>query len=194
MSIRLSQRRRPIRRMIRLLNVPRARDLVKRIEGYLAGDDRVLDIGCGSCIISEILRARGLDITPVDVRNFSLVDAITPLIYDGRVLPFPDDRFDVGLLITMLHHIKDPESVLQEARRVCKRLVIVEDVYKNRIHKYVTFVADSIANGEYFGHPHSNKSDAEWRAVFERLSLRVLHAAYQQSSVVFSHATYHLER
>ena len=194
MSIRFEQRKSPFRRMIHLLNVPRARDLVKRIEGYLARDDRILDLGCGSCNISEILRARGLDVTPVDVRNSSFVDAITPLIYDGRALPFPDDRFDVGLLITVLHHIRDPESVLREARRVCRRLVIVEDVYKNRLHKYFTFVMDSIANGEYFGHPHSNKSDAQWRAVFDRLGLRLLHAAYQQSCVVFSHATYHLER
>jgi SAM-dependent methyltransferase len=51
------------------------------------------------------------------------------LLYDGLHIPFPDDSFDVVLLIFALHHADDPAAVLREARRVCRRHVIAfEDV------------------------------------------------------------------
>src|SRR5207253_11029534 len=47
----------------------------------------------------------------------------------GRRLPFPDNSFDVVLLIVVLRHAEAARAVLEEARRVCRRHVIVfEDV------------------------------------------------------------------
>ncbi len=182
------------RRFIYKVGVGRATDLVGRIEPYLKPGDQVLDIGCGNCNISEVLQSRGTAVVPVDVQNGSFVETITPMIYDGRTLPFRDDQFDVGLLITVLHHTPDPEKIVREAMRVCRRLIVVEDVYKNTPHKYFTYAMDSLVNLEFLGHPHANKDDAGWRSLFSRLGLRVLDAAYQRSFLVFSHATYHLDR
>ena len=194
MLVEFLQRTPPLRRVIYKTSTFRARDLVRRIEGCLSTADAVLDIGSGTCNVCEILRAQGFDVVPVDVRNLSFVDSITPVLYDGKTLPFADDRFDVGLLITVLHHTPDPEAVVREAARVCWRLVIIEDIFKNRPHKYLTFFMDSLLNLEFAGHPHTNKSDAQWREAFDRLSLVVADAKYQQSFGVFTHATYLLER
>jgi len=188
------QRTRPLRRLIFWIGSGRAKELVERFVDWIEKNDAVLDIGSGDCNICVILRARGIDVTPLDIRNRSYADSVSPLIYDGRTIPFPDDRFDVGLLITVLHHTPDPEAIVREASRVCRRLVIIEDVISGPLDKYITFAMDSLANGEFFGHPHTNKSDREWRALFDRLRLRVVYAAYQRSILVFHHATYHLER
>ncbi len=194
MFAELLQRTPPLRRFIHWTGSVRGDELVERFVGLIQPGQSVLDIGSGTCNIVEILRARGIDVTPLDVKNLSFVDSIKPILYDGRTIPFPDDRFDVGLLITVLHHTPDPEAVVREAMRVCKRLIIIEDIYTSRPHKYVTFAMDSLLNAEFFGHPHTNKNDHEWRLVFERLGLRVLQATYQWSILVFRHATYHLER
>jgi ubiquinone/menaquinone biosynthesis C-methylase UbiE len=183
----------PLRRLVYRIGAGRAHDLVGRIGPYLRNDDRILDIGCGNGNITEVLRLQGREVVPVDVQDGSFVESVRPQVYDGTTLPFADREFDVGLLITVLHHTPDPERVLAEARRVCRRLVIVEDVYKNRLHKYFTFAMDSLVNLEFFGHPHTNKNDAAWRIAFDRLKLRVLDAKYQRSFLVFSHATYHLD-
>jgi SAM-dependent methyltransferase len=188
------QRTRPLRRLFHWTGSVRGNELVERFAGLIQPNESVLDIGSGNCNICENLRARGIDITPLDVKNLSFVDSISPLIYDGRTIPFPDDRFEVGLLITVLHHTPDPDAILREAARVCKRLIIIEDIYSNRWHKYVTFTMDSLLNADFFDHPHTNKSDPEWRGLFDRLGLRILHAAYLWSFLVFRHATYHLER
>ncbi len=194
MFVEFLQRTPPLRRFIHWTSSARAAELVRRFEPYLSPSDSILDIGAGTCHVCELLRSRGLSTTPIDVKNLSFVDGIAPTLYDGNTLPFHDYQFDVGLLITVLHHTPDPERVVREAARVCRRLVIIEDIYRNPIHKYLTFTADSVLNAEFFGHPHTNKNDAGWRALIDRLGLKVLDAKYQQSFVVFTHATYHLSR
>jgi SAM-dependent methyltransferase len=48
-------------------------------------------------------------------------------------LPFGDGTFDVVLLVSVLHNLKDPRIILDEARRVTRRQVIaLEDVNSNR--------------------------------------------------------------
>jgi len=52
---------------------------------------------------------------------------------------------------------------------------------------------DSLVNLEFTGHPHSNKSDAEWREAFTRMNLRLLDTKYTHTAYVFKHAVYYLE-
>jgi len=173
--------------------IPRARDLVGRIDAYLAGKKTVLDIGAGWCKVSEILRDRGMDVQALDVRNNSVVKGVNPVVYDGSRFPFGDNVFDLALLITVLHHTQQPEVVIREARRVSRSIVIIEDIYTTTLGKYWTFWMDSLVNLEFAGHPHSNRTDEGWRTLFNDLGLRLENAKYQRSSGVFKHATYYLE-
>lgn len=170
----------------------RGEDLARRIAVYLRPGESVLDIGCGTCHVSEALRRRGFATVPIDVRDVSFVDGLSPRVYDGRQLPFDNASFDVGLLITVLHHTPDPLSIVREAARVCRRLIIIEDIYRGAAGKYFTFAMDSLLNLEFFGHPHTNKTDEGWNAAFAELRLRVLDTAQQRSFIFFTHATYHL--
>src|SRR3972149_4215861 len=102
MIVEFLQRTRPLRRLINWTGSARGNELVERFVDCIEKNDAVLDIGSGACNICENLRARGVDVTPLDVKNLSFADFVTPLIYDGRTMPFPDDSFDVGLLITVL--------------------------------------------------------------------------------------------
>lgn len=91
----------------------------------------VLDLGCGTGILFDMLRRRVEDhgtITGVDFslemaekahRNFpftnvSVVDA------DAMRLPFKDSTFDLGVAFSAFAHFQDQQKALDEAHRVLK--------------------------------------------------------------------------
>ena len=156
--------------------------------------EKILDIGSGNCALNLLLQNQGREITGVDIANKSAFPEIIPVLYNGTTLPFKDNEFDVVQLITVLHHIKDPEQTLREAIRVGKKIIIMEDIFENTFQKYVTYVADSINNWEFIGHPHTNKSDSEWKKIFEKHELTLEKVEYYPFLVLFKQATYILSK
>jgi ubiquinone/menaquinone biosynthesis C-methylase UbiE len=183
-----------LRKIVLPIGEVRATALASRIIPHLKEDDSIADIGAGICQISNELIKNGFFVTPVDILNVSPYPDVQPVVFDGKTLPFADNQFDVSLLITVLHHIPNPVAALEEALRVSKRVIIIEDVYKGLIQKYATFVMDSVVNFEYIGHPHTNKSSQEWLEVFDQHNLRVL--AHEETPFwkYFQHALFHVEK
>jgi len=175
-----------------LLRLARWRALEKFhiITPHLEKHHDVLDIGSGNGVLCHMLQTTGYRVTPLDVKHASLVDGVNPVLYDGKALPFKDKHFDVSLLITMLHHTPCPKRILMEARRVSRRLIVMEEIYSHKLHKKITHLIDSVFNLEFKGHPHSNKSDVEWRNLFHRLNLDLYHAHYSNSAIVLKRVTY----
>ena len=91
---------------------------------YIASTTRVLDLGCGRGGVMELFwrdvnLAVGLDPDLVSLRerrvNFLAVNGL------GDALPFADSAFDVVIAMWVLEHLRAPERVLAEVRRVLKR-------------------------------------------------------------------------
>ena len=170
-----------------------ARRKLRHLRPHLGVDQSILDIGCGVGSVTTLLRAEGYTVTPLDVRAQSLTAAVAPVIFDGRHVPFDAGHFDLALLLTVLHHAEDPEALLLEAARVARRIVVIEDTYDNRVQRALTLATDSVVNLEFRGHPHNNRSDREWRATFDRLELRVLHATTWPIAALFQQSFFLLE-
>lgn len=167
--------------------------MVDKILPFLDKKDKIIDIGSGSCSICEILSENGFDITPLDIKNSSVVESIKPIIYGGKKIPFPDKSFDVSLIITVLHHTQNPEKLLKEAKRVSKKIIIIEDIYSNIFQKYFTYFLDSLVNFEFRGHPHSNKTDKGWKAAFKKLKLKITDTRIDYCFPAFKIVMYVLE-
>ena len=172
----------------------RAQRVVTHIKQYLRSSDRILDIGAGTCTKCEILHEENHEVTPIDIKNLSLVDSIKPIIYNGQKLPFKKNQFNVTLLLFILHHTPRPKKILAEATRVSKRIIIIEDIHTNIIHKYLTYFFDSFINQEFRGHPHSNKTDKQWKVLFNQLGLKLKDAKYKRHYLILKHAIYSLEK
>lgn len=172
----------------------RGLSIVSEIKPFINKTDNILDIGSGMCDITRALRLKGYKVTPVDIQDLSVFDDIVPVVYNGKKLPFKDNEFNTALLLDMLHHVPDPISLLKEAKRVAKRLVIMEGTYQNQSQKYLTFLMDSVTNLEFIGHPHNNKSGKEWVQIFESLNLKVKIAKSHDFWKYFEATTYILER
>ena len=116
------------------------------------------------------------------------------MVYDGERLPFADKSFDACTIITVLHHTPDPDAILREAMRVTrKRIVIMEDIFRNPLQKQLTFFTDSLVNLEFEGHPHTNRSDAEWKETFERMGLKLVFREDFRTLVFFRQVVYVVE-
>src|SRR5688572_13834404 len=102
-----------------------ARATLRHVADYLPAGARVLDIGCGTGYLLEVIARDfrcdiyGCDVVrpPVPIEHFTL--------FDGFRLPYADKSVDVAILVFVLHHAEDPGVLLHEAARVARQNVIV---------------------------------------------------------------------
>ncbi len=160
---------------------------------HLSKDQKILDIGSGNGMITHHLRGRGIATTPIDVANLSILPDVESIVYDGSTMPFDNQHFDTGLLLTVLHHCPDPIVVLREAARVSQQLIIIEDVYSNVVQQYMTYAMDTLVNFGHSSMTYQNKSDKEWRATFEELGLTLVEQSSKRVLFFFRQATYVLK-
>ena len=166
---------------------------VERLKDLYKNEERILEIGCGNGALVKLLREAGRQVEAVDVENKTYFQEVQPIIYNGENLPVTDKQFSAVQMITMLHHVKEPEKLIAEAKRTGQQLVIMEDIYSNSFQKYITWFTDSIVNWEFSAHPHTNKTDQEWREIFEHLDLKVEKVKYHKGFLLFfQQVTYEL--
>jgi ubiquinone/menaquinone biosynthesis C-methylase UbiE len=148
----------------------RAEEFVGHFKDRIPLGARVLDIGGGwGFYVEPLERLRQCEVTVLDVVQPGFQKAPV-VVYSGETMPFPDGFFDISLLVTMLHHVPDPEKILREARRVTRRFVIViEDLYRTSWGRWWTILRDQIYNFEFVGHPCQFKKKEEWFQCFQKL-------------------------
>lgn len=147
----------------------RAEGLVRLFENQIPKNSCVLDLGGGWGFYDKPLRERGHEPLVLDVVKPGYQKAPV-VIYDGTRIPFPDKSFDVALLVTMLHHVADPEALLREVRRVTRRkVVVVEDLYHHELGRFWTIGRDRLLNLELLDHPHQFRKHKEWTEFFRGL-------------------------
>jgi ubiquinone/menaquinone biosynthesis C-methylase UbiE len=151
-----------------------AERMVKEIEGFIVGE-KILDLGCGSGIfgkkIEEKLKREVIGIDIVDKR----VCKIPFKIYDGKNIPFSNDYFDVVIIAFVLHHTEDPVSILKEAKRVGKRIIIFEDLPEGIFGKVYCFLHWITWNLLFGRSPKFNfHTSREWEEIFKNLGLKLI--------------------
>ena len=99
--------------------------LSDRIHGYSsAAGLKVLDIGCGNGYVLFQYARNGADVTGVDL-TATAIDLSrkrfgqgglpgTFVEIDGEHLPFGDDHFDIVCSMGVLHHIANPQPMVDE--------------------------------------------------------------------------------
>jgi ubiquinone/menaquinone biosynthesis C-methylase UbiE len=151
----------------------RAEKIVQLFENQIPPGSRILDLGGGWGFYGEPLRKRGHEHLVLDVVNPGYQKAPV-LLYDGSRIPFPDQSFDVTILVTMLHHVTDPQVLFKEVRRVTRqKVVVVEDLYHHAVGRFWTICRDRFLNMEFMTHPHQFRKDSEWREFFKAVGFEV---------------------
>jgi SAM-dependent methyltransferase len=156
---------------------PRSRTVISFFEPFLPASGKLLDIGAGTGHVAALLQKPNRTVVACDIMNL-LMQPLPYVLCDGKQLPFLDGSFDAALLVTVLHHVPKTTQpqFLAEAARVLKpggKLVVMEDVYRGVLELNCTKFFDSIMNGEFAGHPHANRTLADWTALMTQAGLQI---------------------
>jgi SAM-dependent methyltransferase len=154
----------------------RTRVLSALIARTLPRDARVLDIGCGDGLISSRIRDERPDVAIEGVDILVRPNAhIAVRQFDGTHLPYGDRSFDAVLFVDVLHHASDPVTLIGEAMRVSRGVIVVKD------HTRTGFLAgptlhfmDRVGNVRHgVSIPADYWPEARWREVFMQLGLTI---------------------
>lgn len=156
---------------------------VASVAPYIAAGSAVLDVGAWDGLLGEALVQRlGCRVLGVDVvdRNQGRIPF---RLFDGGRLPVAEDeRFDVVLLLYVLHHAADDLALLREARRVLAPggcVIVGEDVVERlgqRLHTLGFHVFLLVFQG--LGWKGRFRRAQAWQQRFAEAGLRVDQAAH----------------
>ena len=125
----------------RALQEERHADLEARLRRLLTpfgGDERALDVGCGTGALAYALAPLVGEVVGVDSSEAYLDTArghapanCTFVTGDAESLPFPYGDFDLVGCMRVLHHVRRPELVVSEVARVTRpggRILLVDQL------------------------------------------------------------------
>ena len=162
---------------------------------------RVLEYGCGggSDAMSYLRRGNAVVLADVVPENITTANvrieraglraaAQSVLLDDSAPLPFPDASFDIVNAHGVLHHIEDPQPVIQEFARVlvpgglAYMMLYTEHLYRNRRRDVERLMASGLSNAAAFAQCTDGEGApyATWytmrsgRALIQQCGLRVI--------------------
>jgi SAM-dependent methyltransferase len=174
----------PLQKLMRALHEPiyqsRLRALVEVIRPHLREGDRILDVGCGYGVLAGALRddpdtpadlqVRGVEAAPREGAAIPVDQA------DGTSFPYEDDSWDVVIVADVLHHERNPDDLLAECARVCRRTLVIKDHQRaGPLAHWRISLIDWAANAPY-GVPclFRYNTPSEWDDIRRRHSLRLI--------------------
>lgn len=163
-------------KILRNIYCEASEEMVEAIREYLKKGEKILDLGCGSGILAKKLQEK----LKVKVIGIDIVDKAIEKInfkkYNGKRIPFKNNSFDLILISFVLHHTQDVPSLLKEAKRVAKRIIIFEDLPEGTFDKircflhwffWNIFVARKFNKFNFF-------KEQEWEKLFAKLELKLI--------------------
>lgn len=159
-----------------LVHNRRVRQLCRHLSDLLPENARVLDVGCGDGLLAGLIQQQRPD---VDIRGIDIMVREKTHIpvekFDGSVIPYEDDAFDVVTFVDVLHHTEDPNVLLREAARVAKSYVVLKDhtdegFLSNKTLRFMDWVGNK-PHGVVL--PYNYWREAQWKQAFENLNFEI---------------------
>lgn len=136
------------------------RGSLEKLLGNLKGK-RVLDIGCGTGRIIQMLKDKGAEIVALDIskemitavgRKFPGVECV---VGDSDELPFEDESFDLVLGLFWIVHLRDLRASFDEVYRVLKKggRFILSNINQRKAPKLTTKSGENIVIESFYHMP-----------------------------------------
>ena len=138
--------------------------------------DKVLDVGCGTGLISQLYP--NFDITGIDISDGMLSNNPHKWIKaPAEELPFPDNTFDYVVCRSLLHHLDDPLEGLIEMYRVLKSggKWVCWDPNHGVIYGIIRHI---FQHTDRFSHLHHSFKDDDLFAMIEEAGFKITEKRY----------------
>ncbi|NYB74100.1 class I SAM-dependent methyltransferase [Sedimentibacter hydroxybenzoicus DSM 7310] len=125
----------------------------------LSNYKNIIDIGCGTGALCNVLHEKGLSVTGIDPAKRMIeiakkksknkeIEFIESNVLTG--LPFGDKSFDVSISSFVAHGLNKNERQIMydEMKRITKHLVVIYDYNEHR--GLITDIAEWLEGGDYF--------------------------------------------
>ena len=160
------------KKFIEWYSTNKAKSVYKRVKKYIVGR-KILDVGFGAGTVAKLVVNDGFEMKGLDVADLSIYKDLKAELYDGHRFPFKTNSFDTAIIIHVLHHCEDGLEVLREAKRCAKRVIFIEDTYRNKVEKAVVSFNDNIGNWEFYQHPY--KTVSEWKKTLKKEGMKLVY-------------------
>lgn len=153
----------------------RMRVLAGGVASLLPESGTVLDVGCGNGEISAqvVSKQPGLKFFGIDIARRPSC-TIPMSVYDGIKIPFANRSYDYAIFIDVLHHTPDPFVLLQEAKRVVSKGIIIKDHLCDSAwaERRLVFM-DWVGNRQHgVVLPYNFWSTRQWEEAWRKLAVR----------------------
>jgi SAM-dependent methyltransferase len=120
------------------------------VERHLPPGIRILEIGGGTGFQAKLLAEHGYDVASIDLpqSNYAEERVFPVLDYDGAIIPFPDDSFDVVFSSNVLEHVRDRRRLYAEIGRVLKPNGFCLHAMPSGVWSFWTIVSHYLSTGQ----------------------------------------------
>jgi ubiquinone/menaquinone biosynthesis C-methylase UbiE len=131
----------------------------KKMLSLVTVKGRVLDNGCGTGMLGEILSGKAEMVIGLDISEKMLKYARTRMdkavLGDSQQLPFADNTFNLVIGRSILHHLPDPLKGIEEMARVLQDggEMIIADTNRSVLSRIQRLIANK---GKHFSNDHKN--------------------------------------
>lgn len=161
------------------------RAMLKQID--LTKINSILDIGCGTGILYEVLSEEGYkgsyagtdlsnDMLEVGRKRYKGIDLRA---MDCEKLEFPSRSFDVVFMRSVLHHIPNPVTAIKEMRRVARKTIIIGEPARNIFTSLPRYLLKKLT--KHFDEDHTHYSVRQLEKFFKKAGIekyRFIHFGY----------------
>lgn len=179
----------------RLLQHNRIKLVTKTYKGWLTGQSKVLDVGCGDGILTDTLsRKYHLKTTGCDIEKFLIKSLNFVLMKDKNKLPFPNSSFDIVMFNDVLHHtsVSTQYSLLKEALRIAKKSVLIFEAKPSLLTYLFDFLLNKISHPS-MNVPFAFRDKRGWDSLFKKFNVKVDYRTCPRSLFSpFAHFAFHL--
>jgi len=160
----------------RVLFPLRIKYLTQILIPYLKDSGTVLDLGSSDGKLASSIQ-KHLNVQIIGCDTYIQPKTFIPVVqYDGQHLPFKDNSFDVVTIVDVFHHAANPQQLMQEAKRVSNRYVLVKDHYWDSRSDFTSLkFADYIGNKPYgIDLPYNFMTEENWHDIIASCGLTAI--------------------
>ncbi|MUM77355.1 methyltransferase domain-containing protein [Pseudodesulfovibrio sp. F-1] len=111
------------------------------LAGWPRRGHKLVELGCGTGLMLEMLYQMGFDVTGLDSSPEMIMAARKRLgkraelhLGDGELTPYGDNEFDYAMIWSALEFADEPEAMLTEAARLAEKGILLGFLNKNSLY------------------------------------------------------------